>query len=57
MTFGTNLELHKRAILSAAYVTPVTGPKPFNAEFVLLLNIRFGGSRTPLSPVTPPPNF
>jgi hypothetical protein len=54
LTFGTNVEFRKRAILSAAYVTPVTGPKPFNAELVLLLNIRFGGSRQRLSPVTPP---
>jgi len=54
LTFGTNIEFHRRAILSAAYVTPVTGPKPFNAELVLLLNIRFGGSRRNLSPVTPP---
>jgi hypothetical protein len=57
MTFGTNVELRKRAILSVAYVTPVTGPKPFNAELVMLLNIRFGGSRRNLSPVVLPPNF
>jgi hypothetical protein len=44
MTFGTNVEFRRRAILTAAYVTPVTGPKPFNAELVLLLNIKFGGS-------------
>jgi hypothetical protein len=55
MTFGTNLELRRRAILSVAYVTPVTGPKPFNAEFVMMLNIRFGGSRQNLSPLIPPP--
>ena len=55
MTFGTNLEFRRRTILSVAYVTPVTGPKPFNAELVLLLNIRFGGSRRNLSPINPPP--
>jgi hypothetical protein len=57
MTFGTNLELHRRAILSsAAYVTPVTGPKPFNAEMILILNVWFGRSspRQNLSPATPP---
>ena len=54
MTFGTNLELRRRAILSAAYVTPVTGPKPFNAELVLLLNIRFGGANRYRSALTPP---
>jgi len=44
MTFGVNTEFRHRAVLTAAYVTPVTGPKPFNAELVLLLNIRFGAS-------------
>ena len=49
MTAGVNLELHRRAILTAAYITPVTGPKPFNAEFALLLNVKFGRSaRSPL---------
>ncbi len=54
MTFGVNLELRKRAILSAAYVTPVTGPKPFNAELVLLLNIKFGGTNRYNSAMVPP---
>ncbi|WP_435018691.1 hypothetical protein TA3x_000676 [Tundrisphaera sp. TA3] len=44
LTFGVNAELHRRAYLSAAYITPVTGPKPFNAELALQLNIRFGGN-------------
>ena len=49
MTFGVNTSFRHRAILSAAYVTPVTGPKPFNAEFVLQLNILFGkAARAPL---------
>ena len=55
MTFGTNLELRRRAVLSAAYVTPVTGPKPFNAELVLMLNIRFGGTGRDRNPLIPPP--
>ena len=53
MTFGTSIELKHRAIISAAYVTPVTGPKPFNAEFVLLLNVRFGGRNNSTSVVPP----
>ncbi|WP_435009989.1 hypothetical protein P12x_001208 [Tundrisphaera lichenicola] len=44
MTAGVNVEFNRRAILTAAYITPVTGPKPFNAEFALLLNIKFGRS-------------
>lgn len=54
MTFGTNLELRRRAILSVAYVTPVTGPKPFNAEFLMMLNIKFGGPRQNNSALVPP---
>jgi hypothetical protein len=54
MTFGTNVQIYDRAMLSAAYVTPVTGPKPFNAEFILLLNIKFGGSRNNAAPLAPP---
>ena len=54
LTFGTNIELRRRAILSVAYVTPVTGPKPFNAEFVMLLNVRFGGSNQNRSALVPP---
>jgi hypothetical protein len=57
MTVGTNLELRRRAVITAAYVTPVTGPKPFNAELVLLLNIRFGASgRTSSLPLIPTAN-
>ena len=44
LTFGVNTRFGARTYLSAAYVTPVTGPKPFNAELALQLNIRFGGN-------------
>lgn len=54
MTFGANMEFRRRAVLTVAYVTPVTGPKPFNAEFVMLFNLRFGGSRQNLSSLVPP---
>ena len=54
MTFGINGEFYRRALLSAAYVTPVTGPKPFNAEFILQLNIFFGGPRQFPALSTPP---
>ncbi len=53
LTFGTNLELRRRATITAAYVTPVTGPKPFNAELVLLLNVRFGASARGRGPNVP----
>jgi hypothetical protein len=54
MTFGTNVEFRRRAVVSVAYVTPVTGPKPFNAELALLLNIKFGGSMRNRSSTVPP---
>jgi hypothetical protein len=55
LTFGVNTEFRRRSILSVGYVTPVTGPKPFNAEFVLQLNVRFGGTRRVPVPTVPPP--
>ena len=55
MTFGTNLELRKRAVITAAYVTPVTGPKPFNAEFVMLLNVSDSAARTRYRSALVPP--
>ena len=54
LTFGLNTEFHRRSVLSVGYVTPVTGPKPFNAEFVLQLNVRFGGPRRLPVPAVPP---
>src|SRR5262249_10017519 len=38
LTFGLNIGLANRAVLSAAYVRPVTGPLPFVGEFALTLN-------------------
>jgi hypothetical protein len=40
-TFGINIGLFKRGLLSVGYVDPVTGPRPFNGEVMALLNIRF----------------
>ncbi len=54
MTSGVNVVLRQRAVLSAAYVTPVTGPKPFNAELVVLFNYYFGKSGRGRLPITPP---
>ena len=54
MTFGTNIEIRKRSIISVAYVTPVTGPKPFNAELVVLFNYNFGKLGRGRLPFTPP---
>ena len=54
LTFGLSATLRSRTALSAGFVTPVTGPHPFEFEVVALLNIYFGGPRrTPRPPVPP----
>jgi hypothetical protein len=61
-TFGTTFVLKQRSYLTFGYVTPVTGPKPFDYEIVAQFNFRFGGPRGssafipvggPSSPVMP----
>ncbi|WP_161602304.1 hypothetical protein [Tautonia marina] len=44
LTYGVNVGLADRALLSSAIITPVTGPRPFDFEVAVLLNIYFGGS-------------
>ena len=48
ITAGTIFGIGKHGQLALAAVTPVTGPRPFDFEFVLQFNLRFGpgGSRT-----------
>ena len=54
LTFGLTATLRTRTALSAGFVTPVTGPHPFEFEVVALLNVYFGGPRrTPLPPLPP----
>jgi hypothetical protein len=54
LTLGTSLVFGRRAILTAAFIDPVTGPKPFDFEVVGLLNIFFGRTRNAVPPITPP---
>jgi hypothetical protein len=54
LTWGLNVGLASRAMLTAAYIHPVTGPAPFDGEFTLLLNIFFGGRPGRYIPTTPP---
>jgi hypothetical protein len=55
LTFGLNVGMSNRAILSAAYIRPVTGPLPFTGEFALMLNVPFGqGVRRAAAFTTPP---
>ena len=52
LTFGSSFGLGRRAVLSAGVVNPVTGPRPYELEAVVLLNVFFGHRRVP---PTPPP--
>jgi hypothetical protein len=44
LTYGLNMEFRRNALLTFGFVTPVTGPRPFDLEFLLLFNFRFGRS-------------
>ena len=41
-------------MLTAALVTPVTSPKPFDAEFALFFNYFFGRTARRPTQITPP---
>ncbi len=41
LTLGTYLELGNRALLGAAVVAPVTGPRPFDVEAIVHFELRF----------------
>lgn len=45
LTYGVNVTFFNRAVLTFGAVTPVTGPRPFNTEYLLLFNLRFGAPR------------
>jgi hypothetical protein len=54
LTFGTNFLVGQRSILTFALVEPVTGPRPFNFEWTVALNVFFGKGKTSYR-LTPPP--
>jgi hypothetical protein len=52
LTYGLNLEFGHNSLLTLGFVTPVTGPRPFDYEALVLFNYRFGRSaRRALPPV------
>jgi len=53
-TYGLNIGIAHRAVLSMAYVNSVTGPTPFTGELVMLLNVPFGGRSGRNIPLTTP---
>ncbi len=55
LTYGINFGFRNQAVLTAAFVTPVTSPKPFDTEAVLMLNIYYGRTRANFIQQIPPP--
>jgi hypothetical protein len=45
ITAGLNVRFRERSVLTLGVVTPVTGPRPFDVEATLLLNVYYGRSR------------
>ena len=50
LTYGLNATFYRQSVITLGMVTPVTGPRPFNYEAVLLFNWRFGRSRAAAAP-------
>jgi hypothetical protein len=50
LTYGLNVTFYRQSVITLGMVTPVTGPRPFNYEAVLLFNWRFGRSRAAAAP-------
>ena len=44
-TYGLNLEFARRSVLTFGLVSPVSSPKPFDLEAIILLNVKFGATR------------
>jgi hypothetical protein len=51
LTQGLNVEFNRRSIMTIGIATPITSPKPFDLEALILFNFRFGGSRQTLTPI------
>jgi hypothetical protein len=45
LTYGINFEFNRGSILTLGLVTPVTGPKPFDYEALILFNVFYGRTR------------
>jgi hypothetical protein len=45
LTYGINFEFTHRSVLTFGMVTPVTGPRPFDYEALLLFNVFYGRTR------------
>ena len=45
LTYGINFEFTRRSVLTLGMATPVTGPRPFDYEAMILFNVYFGRTR------------
>jgi hypothetical protein len=54
LTWGVSVGFGSRAVLTTAYIHPVTGPAPFTGELAVMLNVLFGGRPGANLPITPP---
>jgi hypothetical protein len=54
LTYGVNILFRRTAMLTAGFVNPVTGPRPFSYEWQLFLNIYYGRTRASRFGPTPP---
>jgi hypothetical protein len=50
LTYALNVGFKPNSLLSVGFVTPVTGPQPFDFEFMALLNVYFGGPKRNQTP-------
>jgi hypothetical protein len=53
LTTGLSVGIYRRTLFTFGWVTPVTGPRPFDFEAMAFLNIFFGGSRRNRAHVPP----
>jgi hypothetical protein len=53
LTYGINIGIYSRTLLTFAVCTPISSPKPFDFETMMFLNIFFG--RSVRNPVQTPP--
>jgi hypothetical protein len=53
-TYGLNVLMYGRAQVTAALVTPLTNPKPFDSEFALMFNFYFGRTARRPAQIVPP---
>ena len=51
LTYGANFVFGQSSVATFGVVTPVTGPRPFNTEYIFLLNYKFGKTRRSTAPL------